>query len=573
LDGGTVLRCALKLTHDGTVAVASDHRLLASVEMEKLDNRLRYSSLDDLADVERVLSGLGVVPDAVDRWLIDGWVDDESIDVACDQGPRRLGVAPYQEREAGNLLETSSGSTLRIGGRDWEYKSYRHAAGHVLGAWATSPFAASGDGAWVLVWDGGLYPRLYAVDPRVREVVCHGPLFRLLGHAYAFATRRFGPFRAIWSSGESDPENTVAGKLMAYVALGAPRPDLVDGLLDLYRRQDGASGERDDPRACDGSGACPNATKLFADLDASGMCAGVPDADVLRAVHDFLERLLLDRLAARLATLDAPRPIRLCLAGGCALNIKWNESLRSSGIVDALWVPPFPNDAGSAIGLLASDLFLAGRDPLEWNAYLGPALGWTLPGPPWRARPCSIAELARRLADVDEPVVFLHGRAELGPRALGHRSLLASPRNVTMRDRLNRIKEREPFRPVAPMCLEHRAADVFDPGTRDPYMLFEHRVRAGWRERIPAVVHLDGSARVQTVGPSDDPVLFELLSEFERASGLPALCNTSANQTGCGFFPDAASAARWGRCRTIWTADRLFTLDEPGAKSGESASG
>lgn len=127
-----------------------------------------------------------------------------------------------------------------------------------------------------------------------------------------------------------------------------------------------------------------------------------------------------------------------------------------------------------------------------------------------------------------------------------------------MKDRLNDVKGRERYRPVAPICLEARAPEVFTPGVPDPYMLFEHEVRPDWQNRVPAVVHLDGTARVQTVGPRDDPFVFEVLTEYERLSGIPLLCNTSANLNGSGFFPDVRSAMRWGRVPAVWSDGMLY---------------
>src|SRR5205814_5889537 len=110
-----------------------------------------------------------------------------------------------------------------------------------------------------------------------------------------------------------------------------------------------------------------------------------------------------------------------------------------------------------------------------------------------------------------------------GPRALGHRSLLANPGRAENLERLNDIKGREQFRPVAPMVLAERAADIFDGPLPSPYMLFTHRVRPEWRDRIPAVVHVDGTARIQTVDRADEPLVARLLEAFERRTGLPVL--------------------------------------------------
>jgi carbamoyltransferase len=557
-----MLRCALKFTHDGTVAVADGWRLVASVEMEKVDNQQRWSTIADVADIERVLRDLGIAPSRIERWIVDGWVTGEPLRI----GALALEVAGYRESSPhDDLLEPFAGRGLIMDGETRPFVSYRHVTGHILSAWATSPFARDGAPAFVLAWDGGLEPRLYRVDPGARAVACLGPLFHLLGHAYAFATRYFGPFRAVWESGVSEPENVVAGRLMAFVGFGRPRPDLVEELQRLYRqsfgdRVPGDDLELDFRSGSDGSGLSPHANDLFAALASGGRCAGVPDADVLLAVHDFLERLLVDRLEARLAKLGVTEPIDLCLSGGCALNIKWNRALRASGRVREVWVPPFPNDAGSAIGMLASDLFRSGNGALDWNAYLGPTLGPDQPPESeWRAEDCDLVRLAEVLEVSGEPIVFLQDRAELGPRALGHRSILADARDASMRDWLNQIKDRDAYRPVAPICLEHRAAEIFEPGRRDPFMLFEHHVRDPWRVRIPAVLHVDGTARLQTVAAADEPAVFELLTAFDARTGVPVLCNTSANFSGRGFFPDAASAARWGRCKHVWTEGKLYT--------------
>ncbi len=123
-------------------------------------------------------------------------------------------------------------------------------------------------------------------------------------------------------------------------------------------------------------------------------------------------------------------------------------------------------------------------------------------------------------------------RAEFGPRALGHRSPLANPTRAENLRRLNDVKGREQFRPVAPLVADEWAPDVFEGQLPSPYMLFTHRVRPAWRDRIPAVVHVDGSARTQTVDRDREPLLGRLLDAFERRTGVPVLVNTSLNTAG-----------------------------------------
>jgi carbamoyltransferase len=148
------------------------------------------------------------------------------------------------------------------------------------------------------------------------------------------------------------------------------------------------------------------------------------------------------------------------------------------------------------------------------------------------SRPASIAATAAEVLAAGGLVAWFQGRSEYGPRALGHRSLLAHPGERHITARLNDVKGREQFRPVAPMVRAERAAEVFDGVLPSPYMLFVHRVRPEWRDRIPAVVHVDGTARVQTVDPADEPLVAEMLAEFDRRTGLPVVVNTSLNTAG-----------------------------------------
>ncbi|GAA4333615.1 hypothetical protein GCM10023162_37810 [Klenkia terrae] len=141
-------------------------------------------------------------------------------------------------------------------------------------------------------------------------------------------------------------------------------------------------------------------------------------------------------------------------------------------------------------------------------------------------------EVAQCLAD-DGVVAWYQGRSEFGPRALGHRSLLAHPGRAANLERLNDVKGREQFRPVAPMVRLDRAREVFPQGpVPSPYMLFVHDVAADWRDRIPAVVHVDGTARIQSVDPATEPLVARMLTGFERRTGLPVVVNTSLNTAG-----------------------------------------
>jgi carbamoyltransferase len=172
------------------------------------------------------------------------------------------------------------------------------------------------------------------------------------------------------------------------------------------------------------------------------------------------------------------------------------------------------------------------------HAYWGPAfedeeierfLRWTKV--PYRRLSDVAGETAAMLAQ-DKVIGWYQGRMEFGPRALGSRSILASPINPEMQSRLNEIKDREDFRPVAPVVLEEDAPEWFENAGSSPFMLFVHNVRAEKSDRIPAVRHVDGTARIQTVRRDQHPHYYDLLQEFKKLTGVPVLVNTSFNTRG-----------------------------------------
>lgn len=539
-----MLTCGLKLTHDGAIALLDDNRLVFSIEMEKIANRTRYQGIEDLSVISSLLRDFGYRHEQVDHFVIDGFEGLDRCTVRSRHGVQdvELEIAPYRERTlTENVLRQWQGTGLVIDDRSYSYVSYTHAAGHIVGTWCASPFGQRGQSAFVLVWDGGMAPRLYHVNAPARSIQSLGPIALLIGHFYAIFAQHFGPFRR-----EGEPVRdslSVPGKVMAYIALGEVREEILKELRRVYTERVEASME----------------FALRFSEEFYRLAAGrFDDADVLASFHVFLERILVENLQKRLERWTGPRPFFLCLAGGCALNIKWNSAIRSSGYFEEVWVPPFPNDSGSALGTACAMRFGDPTFTLEWDVFRGPALGKPEVLDGWRQRPCSVVALAEHIQVTGEPVVFLNGRAELGPRALGNRSILAAASSSGMKDLLNKVKERESYRPVSPICLEEPAARLFDPGCPDPYMLFDHRVRDGWRESVPAVVHLDGTARLQTVSERENPTVAALLREYERISGIPLLCNTSANWKGCGFFPDVQSAMEWGRLNYVWSDGILY---------------
>jgi carbamoyltransferase len=260
--------------------------------------------------------------------------------------------------------------------------------------------------------------------------------------------------------------------------------------------------------------------------------------DVARSAQAILE----DCLLLKVRHLHDLVPVDdLCLAGGVALNCVANGRIAREGRFRRLFVQPAANDAGAAIGAAACAHLEVGGRPARLgrmrHAYLGPAFGpeevrRVLAGSAMIARDFDdelalLREVAGRLA-AGQVVGWFQGRMEFGPRALGARSILADPRDPGMRERLNRlVKQREDFRPYAPAVLEEEAAAHFELDHASPFMLETCRVTSPIA--LPAITHVDGSARVQTVGTDDSPLFHGLIREFQRLTGCPMLLNTSFN--------------------------------------------
>jgi len=400
----------------------------------------------------------------------------------------------------------------------------RWVAHHVAHA-ASATFASGMDPCDVLVVDGRgerashLAGRFAA---GALEILAAQPLPHSLGLLYEELTAHLG-FRR--SSDEY--------KVMAMASYGDP--STLDELRRLIRT--------------DGRGGFTVAPIDLARL-AVPLAPGDPftraHADLAASVQRRLEEVLLE-LAGWLHRQTGNR--ELALAGGVALNCVANTRLWRDGPYERIWVQPAAGDAGTALGaaMHVANEFGDVVRPLR-TAALG--RGWDDADLEHRLRTAAIAydrpaDVAATVAEAlarNEVVAWFQGRSEYGPRALGHRSLLADPRAAANLERLNDVKGREQFRPVAPMVLAERAGELFDGPVPSPFMLFTHGVRAGWAERIPAVVHVDGTARIQTVDRGDEPLVARMLERFEALTGVPVVVNTSLNTAGRPMVDDPRDA-------------------------------
>jgi len=217
----------------------------------------------------------------------------------------------------------------------------------------------------------------------------------------------------------------------------------------------------------------------------------------------------------------------LVFMGGCALNSKANTLLWN--IFKDIWIMPNPGDAGSSLGAAAA---LYGKH-INWeNPYLGYDMGGEYP----------VKEIVDAILK-DGIVAVASGRAEYGPRALGNRSILADPRDPNIKDKVNLIKQREQFRPFAPVILEECASKWFDMDFASPYM--QYTVKCLRPELIPSVVHHDGTSRVQTVNKNQHRGLWRAINKFYLETGVPILLNTSLNIKGQPLLNDEQDAIDW----------------------------
>lgn len=247
--------------------------------------------------------------------------------------------------------------------------------------------------------------------------------------------------------------------------------------------------------------------------------------DIAAAVQKVYENRLVEFM--RYAK-HKTKKTNLVFMGGCALNCSANTKLWN--IFEDIWIMPNPGDAGSSLGAAAA---LYGKH-LDWQGpYLGHGIGNKYPA-------VEIFEEIKK----NKIVAVANGRAEYGPRALGNRSILADPRDPNIKDKVNQIKQRELFRPFAPVVLEHLADKWFDMPTKSiPYM--QYAVKCKKTNQIPSVVHVDGTSRVQTVNEKQHPGLYRVLNKFYLETGVPVLLNTSLNIKGQPLLNDDVDIFNW----------------------------
>lgn len=503
--------------HDPAAALVVDGRVVAAAEEERFSRRkhgkqaVPFSTWEVPASAIRwCLRDAGVAPEEVDAvgYSYDpALMYDEPLDPGgLDQDWEYLRTL-YAERAPRFLASAVPGLNPAV---------VRHVRHHVAHA-ASTALASPHPDAAVLVVDGrgertsmlaGAY-RDHKLDVLASQALPHS-----LGLLYENLTEHLGFAR---SSDEY--------KVMAMASYGEPR--FADELRErVYACGDG--GFRTEPIAWDE--LAPRRRPHEETLDPA-------HADLACSVQRVVEDVLLDLVGWLRDRTDGDA---LCLAGGVALNCVANTRIHAEGGFDRVWVQPASGDSGTALGAALS-LAASFGEPIAPMPSARLGRGWSderIEATLNEAavdyeRPGDVAAaVGDALAD-NQLVGWFQGRAEFGPRALGGRSLLADPRHAANLERLNAVKGREQFRPVAPMVLAERAAEIFSRGPLpSPYMLFVHDVAGSWRDRIPAVTHVDGTARIQTVDAAADPRLHAAISRFAERTGVPVVVNTSFNTAG-----------------------------------------
>lgn len=347
------------------------------------------------------------------------------------------------------------------------------------------------------------------------------------------------------------------GKTMGLASYGRPSRYIDFFKRYVYSRADGSFhitpafiyavlGNTFGPRFYDWGNQPPDIQEIWEEiLSLRGTPLRKPDENFSQDDMDiaYAGQLILDEIVVGLArrAKELTGIKYLCLAGGVALNCTTNARVIESGLFKQVYIFPAADDSGQSLGKLFH--YLHSHD-IKVNTKVGNVFL----GPEYSARETraafqgetgvevlsgsmqlTIVLAASRLAN-GQVLGWFQGRSEIGPRALGHRSILADPRRREMRDYINsRVKHREWYRPVAPVVLEEEAGRFFLIDCPSPFMLVTAKVRPDKTHLIPAVVHIDGSARIQTLKRSQEPRLYRLIEQFRRLTGIPIVVNTSFN--------------------------------------------
>src|SRR3984893_12277677 len=502
--------------HDGTIAFLQDARLMMSIEAEK-DSNYRYSPVSS-TDVFKALGELDEIPDVICTggwWPRDGYEYKHGSDVHVGyRGVSTIDVIVGQRRFLGKQVH---------------YFSSSHERSHILCAFGTSSLL-KGTPCYALVWEGSI-GAFYEIDHRL-NISRIADVMNEPGHRYALL---YGLADPSFNKNGAYPLHSDAGKIMALASYAIRKtPSVEEQQLIDFLLQDCAHLE---PRACN-------------DLKHSRYYnVGLDDSEFRNLAGIFSDKIF--DIFYQFAKANMKKRMPLIIAGGCGLNCDWNTKWRESGLFPEVFAPPVANDSGSAIGTAIDAQFhFTGNPKIDWNVYSG--LSFITAGSFDSAQYDLYETNYELIADIlanDLIIGWVSGKYEIGARALGNRSILAAPFQESTRVRLNEIKQREQFRPIAPVCLEEEAARWFGCDHESPFMLYTHHVRT---DALAAITRVNGTARIQTVSSVSNRNLYDLLIAFKARTGYGILCNTSLNFNGRGFINKIGDLSAYAKAQFGW---------------------
>jgi predicted NodU family carbamoyl transferase len=494
--------------HDGAFAYLEDGHLVASIEAEK-HSGYRHSALS-VSDMFSALGELREVPDVLCR---GGWWPNDSI------MSEKHFLAGYHGISDSDIIL----SKKRFLGKSVEYFSSSHERSHLLCAFGMSNLP-KGTPCYALIWEG-VIGSFYKIDSKLKLTKI-GDVMPEPGHRYALL---YGLADPTFDKNVAEFSRfSDAGKLMALASFSdRSKPTDEEAIIISFLMQDC---QHLKPKECE-------TLRHFRHYN-----VGVNDPE-FRNFAGIVSDAIFDRFY-QFAKSKMKRGMPLLIAGGCGLNVDWNTKWKESNLFSEIFVPPVANDSGSAIGTAIDAQFhFTGNPKIDWDVYSG--LGFIADH---AVDPSLFDEYETDYVMISDMLAYnliigwVNGKYEIGPRALGNRSILAAPFENSTRVRLNEIKQREQFRPIAPVCLEEDAARFFGCDYPSPFMLYTQQVST---DALAAVTHVNGTARVQTVSPASNERLYLLLKEFKVRTGYGVLCNTSLNFNGRGFINNIADLSAY----------------------------
>jgi carbamoyltransferase len=528
--------------HDSSACIVRDGELLFAVAEERISRQKHDSRFPQLA-IQACLDFSQARPEELDE-VCFGWQTAWPV-YRHDLKLYALGKWPItylnllnSTRHFVSMWHQESGATRfaqHFGRTKARMRFVDHHLAHAISAYAYSGFEESaivvmdGRGAWeaTSIWHGS--------KGRIQHVATIS-FPDSLGLFYSEFTEYLGFQR-----------NSDEWKVMGLAPYGAPGVK-----LDAFIEPEAAPYRVNYKRLFgNGNGSFSGLTPLLGPARAPESEIDERHKNVAYAVQDACELAVLS--IARMAV-EKTHCRNLCLAGGVALNSKANGKIVASGLVDNIFVQPAASDDGVTLGAaLAPYLDDGGSLPNKAmrHAYLGPAFDDVAIETVLRtyklrySRTSDPAETAAELLSKGKILGWFQGRMEFGPRALGSRSILADPRDPEMTAKVNNaVKFREWWRPFAPSLKKEAASEYLESATDSPFMILTAQVRPEKRSVIPAVTHVDGSARPQTVEKEINPLYWRLIDAFEKRTGVPVVMNTSFNLRGEAIVHTPTDAVR-----------------------------